>query len=142
MDAVTYSSQPLATPRIRPHPLHSISASELSLASNVLRRILAQRNGIHAFRFKNVSLREPAKALLLQYLEAEAAGVAPQERPFVPRLVEIIWTTDNERKLHESIISLDTQDEVGRTRAKQGQHSSMDRSEARSRWQTHVLTRH
>jgi len=110
----------------RPHPLNFLSAEELSQASAILKRILADQN-IQNFRFKNVSLKEPPKALLFPYLEAEATGMPVSQRPFVPRLVEIGWSIDNERKLNESIMSLDSNSEVRRISAKHGQHSSFDR---------------
>lgn len=111
-----------------PHPLHCITSEEISRSSDVLRKLLQEKHGDDfRFRFKNITVHEPAKALLLPYLDAEAAGVAPSQRPFVPRCVDIVWTTDNERVLCESTISLDTFTEVKRIIASHGQHSSLDR---------------
>jgi len=119
-------SQANTSRKARPHPLNIISAAELSQASAILTKVLADQNIVN-FRFKNVSLNEPPKALLFPYLEAEAAGVPVPQRPFVPRLVQVIWTTDNGRNLNESIVSLDSNSEVGRASAKHGQHSPFDR---------------
>lgn len=112
----------------RPHPLHSITASEISHAAWILTKILKDKNGPEfRFRFKNISISEPPKALLLPYLNAEAAGTPPQLRPYVPRCVDLVWTYDNERNLCESKVSLETQEEVRRVVALPGQHSPLDR---------------
>jgi primary-amine oxidase len=113
----------------RPHPLHSITAEEITKASTLLKAILRERHGPDfKFRFKNVSIQEPPKALLLPYLDAEAAGVDTRYRPFVPRCADIVWTSSHERMLCQSTISLDSFTEVGRIQAAPGQHSSLDRS--------------
>lgn len=110
------------------HPLRPISPTEISRASAILKDILAKKHGEDfSFRFKNVSIREPPKALLLPYLDAEAKGVPAGERPFVPRCVDVVWTSSNERTLCESTISLDTSTELKRSIATHGQHSSLDR---------------
>ncbi|CAG9951040.1 unnamed protein product [Clonostachys rosea f. rosea IK726] len=116
----------------RPHPLHSITAEEITKASTLLKAILRERHGPDfKFRFKNVSIQEPPKALLLPYLDAEAAGVDTRYRPFVPRCADIVWTSSHERTLCQSTISLDSFTEVGRIQAAPGQHSSLDRDEMR-----------
>lgn len=115
----------------RPHPLHSITGSEISRASAIITDLVSKddtaRGTQSKLRFKNISQHEPPKALLLPYLDAEAAGVPIDQRPFVPRLVDVIWTTDNERNVVESTVSMDSNTVVGQTKAAQGQHSSLDR---------------
>lgn len=112
----------------RPHPLHSITAPEITQAASTLKAILRERHGeSFTFRFKNISIHEPPKALLLPYLDAEAAGTPLHQRPFVPRCVDIVWSADNERTLCQSTISLDTLTEIDRIKAEKGQHSSLDR---------------
>ncbi|RMZ08836.1 hypothetical protein D0864_01647 [Hortaea werneckii] len=118
--------------RTRPHPLRLISDSEIFEARNILLSSLRQSEAPPSIRFKNITLHEPAKADLLPYLDAEALGTPAALRPFVPRCVEIIWSTANERIVHESIISLDANAEVSRTGPKKGQHGSIDRYEAKS----------
>ncbi|KAF9879587.1 hypothetical protein CkaCkLH20_03130 [Colletotrichum karsti] len=118
---------------VRTHPLRPITAAEITQASGVLRSILTKKHGEEfSFRYKNVSIREPPKALLFPYLEAEAQGVPPEQRPFVPRCVDIVWTASNERTLCESTISLDSSTELKRSIATHGQHSSLDRDEMRN----------
>lgn len=76
---------------------------------------------------KHVALHEPPKALLLPYLDAESAGFPPESRPYVPRLVSVIYTTNDGRDLFESVVSLDTGTEVGLEQASKGQYSNIDR---------------
>lgn len=115
----------------RSHPLHSVTAQEISRASAIIKDFVRKDDaarGIESkLRFKNISQHEPPKALLLPYLDAEAAGVPVDQRPFVPRLVDVIWTTDNERNVIESTVSMDSNTVVGQTKAAHGQHSSLDR---------------
>lgn len=112
----------------RSHPLHPITAPEITQAASALKAIVRERHGeSFAFRFKNISIHEPAKALLLPYLDAEAAGIPLKQRPFVPRCVDVVWSSDNERTVRQSTISLDTLTEIGRIEAEKGQHSSLDR---------------
>ncbi|KAJ3546099.1 hypothetical protein NM208_g2167 [Fusarium decemcellulare] len=117
----------------RPHPLHAISADEISRASDILKAILKEKNGDgFQFRFKNISIHEPPKALLLPYLDLEASGKPASERPYVPRCVDIVWTARNERDLHQTTVNLDTKSEASHITAKAGQHSSLDRDEMRN----------
>jgi primary-amine oxidase len=113
------------------HPLHIITDDEISRASAIVTRLVQEQdkaNGTKThIRFKNISLHEPPKALLLPYLDAEAAGRPLSERPFVPRCVDVIWSSENERKITESIVSMDSNAEVGRMHASYGQHGSIDR---------------
>ncbi|KAI9703925.1 MAG: hypothetical protein M1820_005707 [Bogoriella megaspora] len=109
------------------HPLHPVTGDEISRASNIVKRTFRDVDGdIH---FKNISLHEPPKAFLLPYLDAEAAGSTPSERPFVPRCLSVTWSSHNERQLTESIVSLDTGLLEGQTTAAHGQHGSIDRFE-------------
>lgn len=120
----------------RPHPLQLVTPSEVSLGSSVVRKLVHDRDAANGtttrFRFKSISLHDPPKALLLPYLDAEANGVAPSQRPYVPRCLEIIWSANNESVVTESIISLDARQEIAHTVAGAGQHGSNDRFEVRS----------
>lgn len=113
----------------RKHPLLNISKEEVLRASKIALRCVRARenNKTLEVRFKNISLHEPAKAVLLPYLNAEAAGVPIHKRPFVPRCVEVVYSAENEQIICESIISLDSETECGLTKAGKGQHSSIDR---------------
>jgi primary-amine oxidase len=112
----------------RLHPLHDISAAEIRRAAEIVTRIHREKHGPScSIRFKNISLREPPKALLVPYLEAESSGVPAVARPFVPRLVSVIGhPMDNVRDFFEIIVSLDSGTEVDRITPKPGQHASFD----------------
>ena len=113
------------------HPLHIITDDEVSRASAIVTKLVQEQDKADGtkthIRFKNISLHEPPKALLLPYLDAEAAGKPLPERPFVPRCVDVIWSSENERKITESIVSMDSNAEVGRMHAAYGQHGPIDR---------------
>ncbi|KAL1297654.1 hypothetical protein AAFC00_006209 [Neodothiora populina] len=119
----------------RPHPLHSITASEVSAASAIVRELVQQSdkaNGTQSkLRFKNISQHEPPKSILLPYLDAEASGIPVDQRPFVPRCVDVVWAINNERDIYETTVSLDAKTVVSQSKALPGQHSSLDRDEVR-----------
>lgn len=132
MSAQTISpSEPVAPGIIRAHPLHSITAAEITQASTIIRKLVEEADLTGKLRFKNISQTEPPKALLLPYLDAEAAGVPVNERSFVPRCVDVIWAINNERDVFETTVSLDTNTTVSQSKALPGQHSSLDRDEIR-----------
>ena len=121
-----FEPQPAASKQLasRTHPLRNITDVEIKRSTSLLKNILEAQTAIplEGLRFKNVSLHEPPKHLLLHYLDAEAAGTPVASRPFVPRCVEIVWSTRNESIVKESIISLDTGREVSRSGPAKGQH--------------------
>lgn len=106
----------------RAHPLLPLQASEVTAASSTLKSILGRD-----VRCKSIFVQEPLKALLFPYLEAEAAGTPPQLRPYVPRWIGIIHSTDNERDVCYSVIDLDSKTLVSAERPPRGQHSPNDR---------------
>ena len=112
----------------RCHPLHFITPFEISIASSIVKDAL--KSAGTSIRFKNISIHEPPKALLLPYLNAEAQGVSIRERPFVPRCLDVIWSSGNERKTTESVVSLDSNTIVDQSNALSGQHGPLDRYEA------------
>lgn len=127
-------SQP--SPVVRPepdntkrHPLHNITPAEVLRASRIaLQRIRERENSpTRHVRFKNISLSEPPKALLLAYLDAEACGVPIEDRPYIPRCVEVVYAMDCEKKFGTMVVSLDSGTETEFKPALKGQHSSMDR---------------
>ncbi|GAB7352695.1 hypothetical protein MBLNU459_g3054t1 [Dothideomycetes sp. NU459] len=113
-----------------------VASLEIGRASAIVKEFVLKNDTLrdvpNKLRFKNISQHEPPKALLLPYLDAEAAGVPVNQRPFVPRLIDVIWTTDNERNVTESTISLDSNTVVAESKAAYGQHSSLDRDEVRA----------
>ena len=114
----------------RPHPLHNISDREIVRATDVVKGTVRRRDAANGTTthlwFKSVSLSEPPKAILLPYLDAEAAGVPASQRPFVPRCLEVIWSTENPKDVFVSIASLDSNTEVEQT-SKTHAHGPNDR---------------
>lgn len=113
------------------HPLIPLDGQEIARASAIVRNILrGQAEILETLRFKNISLHEPPKALLLPYLNAEKEGVPVHARPFVPRCAAVVWTAQNEQILCETIVSLDsgTEAPAGTTRVERGKgYASLDR---------------
>lgn len=114
-----------------PHPLHNISDGEISRATSIVKQLLQKKNADNGTEkvpwFKSVSLAEPPKSVLLPYLDAEAAGVPVSQRPFVPRCLEVIYSTDGEREVVSSIISLDSGTEVNQEVKHDEAHGANDR---------------
>jgi Cu2+-containing amine oxidase len=127
-NAYTNGSTQIATNN---HPLQFLKDYEIRQASSiVLRHVqeLDKRSGnVTKVHFKNISLHDPPKALLLPHLDAEAAGVPHNQRPYVPRCVDVLWSTNNERNVTETTVCLNTQSVTGETSAAKGQHGPNDR---------------
>lgn len=117
----------------KPHPLHNITAAEIRRASEMVTRIVHRKESpSYPIRFKHIALQEPPKALLLPYLDAENAGVPIAARPFVPRLVSVVYhRADDAREAGEIIVSLDSEIEVGWSGPGKGQHAAFDWDELR-----------
>lgn len=113
------------------HPLRLLKDSEIRLASSILIdhiRSLDEKSGSQThLHFKNISLHDPPKALLLPYLDAEASGISSEQRPYVPRCVDIVWQTEAGRNVTESTISLDSRSVISESHAGKGQHGPNDR---------------
>lgn len=113
------------------HPLQLLKEDEIRAARSILLqnvRELDESNGQNTqVHFKNISLHDPPKALLLPHLDAEASGVPYEQRPFVPRCVDIIWSTENGRKVTESTISLDSKSIIAQTHTGPAQYGPNDR---------------
>ena len=113
------------------HPLGFLGEEEIRAASSILLghiRASDKGSGQHfQLHFKNISLHDPPKSLLLPHLDAEAAGVPYRQRPYVPRCVDIIWNTVGDRKVTQSTISLDAQTVIAETHTKKGQYGPNDR---------------
>lgn len=115
----------------RSHPLAFLTPEEITTASAIVKALIAKTEPslLSTLRFKSISLSEPPKALLLPYLAAEASGAT--QLPFVPRCLSVIWSALHERRVSESVISLDTGVEVHRESPRKGQHGANDRGELR-----------
>lgn len=118
-----------SAPHPRVHPLIALSAAEITRASSVLAQSTQKKAGDpkKLVRFKHITLKEPPKALLLPYLDAESAGVAAAQRPFVPRCAQISYTEHDGSQLREAYVSLDTETLLNTVEAKKGQHAPLDR---------------
>lgn len=114
----------------RPHPLSFLTPQEITTASTIVKTLVAEQEPSldPTLRFKSISLAEPPKALLLPYLHAEGNNTP---RPYVPRCVSVIWSANCERRVSESIISLDTGLQVQRHAPVPGHHGANDRGELR-----------
>lgn len=113
--------------RVRGHPLHLLKPEEVQEASSILLSYLRKHNQQDRIHFKNVSLHDPPKALLLPHLNAEAAGVPINQRPYVPRCVDITWSTGGGRQVTESVVSLDAKTVVAESHTLLGQQGPNDR---------------
>ena len=113
------------------HPLHLLTDIEIREATSILVNHIGEEDNSTGrqtkVHFKNVSLAEPPKVFLFPYLEAEANGVPIQQRPYVPRCIDITWQVDNGRKVTESTVSLDSKTVVSEIHARKGQHGPNDR---------------
>ena len=109
------------------HPLHLLKPEEVQEASSILLQSVRQKQEGERIHIKNVSLHDPPKALLLPYLDAEAAGTDARKRPYVPRCVDITWSTGGGRKVTESVVSLDAKTVVAESHTRRGQQGPNDR---------------
>lgn len=126
--ATTIESASVAPTVASCHPLQLLNDKEIRTASSILRKHVQKSHGEHTkVHFKNVSLHDPPKALLLPYLDAEAAGVSHAKRGYVPRCVDIVWSIENGRKVAESVISLDAQTVIAEEHMARGQHGHNDK---------------
>ncbi|KAK3697069.1 hypothetical protein LTR37_017667 [Vermiconidia calcicola] len=75
------------------HPLRLLQDDEIEAARSILLHHInetdQQKHEQTKVHFKNVSLHDPPKAMLLPHLDAEAAHVPFEQRPYVPRCVDI-----------------------------------------------------
>ncbi|KAK5169032.1 uncharacterized protein LTR77_006341 [Saxophila tyrrhenica] len=114
------------------HPLQLLTDQEIRAASATLLRYVSDSGKQQAkVHFKNISLHDPPKALLLPYLDAEAAGLPHEKRGYVPRCVDVIWSTENGRYVTESVVSLDAKTVIAEDHMGRGQHGPNDRYEVR-----------
>lgn len=133
MSRATTSQTLNNTIAMRCHPLSLLSDVEIRHASRILKQhVQRQYSEGSRVHFKNISLHDPPKALLLPHLDSEAAGVALAQRPFVPRCVDITWTVDSDRNVTESTVSLDANTVVAELSTGKGQYGPNDRNEVRA----------
>ncbi|KAH6662112.1 amine oxidase [Halenospora varia] len=110
-----------------PHPLDPLSPQEISLASKLLKDAYPKNKII----FRAITLAEPAKALLLPYLELERKSSSKDGRlncihnPPPPRIAFIQFYLDHASKFQQAEVDLDTQKLFGQ-KALEGKHSYTD----------------
>lgn len=71
------------------HPLGPLTGEEIRRSSRLVAESWPQGT---QFRFKSIKLREPPKAELFPYLEAESAG---KELPAIERLSDVVYYIKN-----------------------------------------------
>lgn len=111
---------------MRQHPLQNITASEIRQAAEIVKNGIKTRATLTSIRFKYITLHEPPKALLMPYLDAESDGIPVESRPFVPRLVAVLYADESGKEAFESIVSLDTNTEVDVVKLLAGQQAPCD----------------
>ena len=91
-----------AAPRIAKvtpaHPLAPLSAAEIQIAAAVIKASWPAHTDLH---FKAVTLQEPPKAQVLEYLEAEHGG---SSRPDINRLAFINYYIRNTVSINDQMV--------------------------------------
>ncbi|KAH6681746.1 copper amine oxidase-like protein [Halenospora varia] len=80
-----------------PHPLEQLSVAE----SHVARDVVLGAHGKSVIDFRTISLDEPAKAILVPFLDAENAGTLRADTPRPPRLARVAYDVAKENKVYE-----------------------------------------
>lgn len=80
-----------------PHPLEQLSVAE----SHVARDVVLGAHGKSVIDFRTISLDEPAKAILVPFLDAENAGTLRADTPRPPRLARVAYDVVKENKVYE-----------------------------------------
>lgn len=98
-----------------PHPLDPLSVQEIQIA----RRVILSARHPHQLLIRNIYLEEPAKKLLLPFLDAENEGATEEElnnlRP--PRLARCIYDVvrlgpEKEFIFHDTVVDLGRLQEI------------------------------
>ncbi len=105
------------------HPLDPLSPNEIITAATILRSAYPVDSPIH---FKAVTLNEPAKHLVIPYLDAEHKGSA---LPVVPRTAYILYVTVNTHKTFEAVIDFASRKLISNTEIPEDCHAAADTSE-------------
>ncbi|GAQ38462.1 hypothetical protein AtubIFM61612_007975 [Aspergillus tubingensis] len=104
------------------HPLDPASPDEIRQATDLVK---AKYNGI-SLHFKAAGLEEPAKAALVDFLDAEHHG---RPLPFIPRQIFLIWYIEYTPRLFEGIVDLSRQILVHHRELPRDFHGPVDRAE-------------
>jgi primary-amine oxidase len=95
----------------KPHPLSLLSSHEIDVARQVVTKA---RDG-YLILFRDIFAEEPAKAILVPFLEAEHSGRLTNGTPRPPRLARVQYDTINDKGSHaytESVVDVHTREEV------------------------------
>jgi primary-amine oxidase len=86
------------------HPLDSLSERDITTAV----RIIKKRYGAVTLRFKDAEVREPPKAELFPFLEAERAGVPSAELGARPsRVISLTFHPQDTKVFAEALVDID-----------------------------------
>ena len=104
-----------------PHPLDPATSEELSIASDVIRQ--AYDVPLH---FKAAGLEEPPKKLMVDYLEAEHAGLP---LPMISRCIFLMWYIKHTPRLFEAIVDVQHRRIIHHKELPRDFHGPCDRAE-------------
>lgn len=105
------------------HPLDPLTPDEITTVAKILRAVYPPNSPIH---FKAVTLDEPAKSLVVPYLEAEHRG---SPLPIVPRSAYVLYVMQNTHKTFEAIVDFSTGKLVSNAEIPADCHAAADTSE-------------
>jgi primary-amine oxidase len=100
-------------PRILPHPLEQLSIEEIHAARAIIQN--ARSSSAISIVYRNITLEEPPKALLVPFLKAEHAGTLNSRTERPPRLARVLYDVIGEDKsldFSDSVVDVVTGKEV------------------------------
>jgi primary-amine oxidase len=99
-----------------PHPLAQLSAAEFRRARDIVRGLYGSDTSVF---FRAISLKEPSKAELVSFLEAEHAGnlTADTKRPPRLALVEHDLVRPKEHEHMRAVVDIETGDVISKESA-------------------------
>jgi primary-amine oxidase len=103
-------------------PLDPVTAEELEIALNIIKDAYKDI----PLHFKAAGPEEPPKNLMVQYLEAEHAGL---ERPTIPRSIFLMWYIKQTPRLFEAIVDVTTRTIIHHNELPRDFHGPCDRTE-------------
>jgi Cu2+-containing amine oxidase len=106
------------------HPLLTLQPHEVSYTANIIRRKFPGKEII----FRIIAIKEPDRADVTKYLEAERAGT---ELPYVPRRTYASYQFPGETTSYEDIVDLSTEDIVRRKVLPLGVHPPASQDDMR-----------
>ncbi|KAF8245817.1 hypothetical protein K440DRAFT_633127 [Wilcoxina mikolae CBS 423.85] len=95
-----------------PHPLEQLSVEEVNRARGVIRK---QRSAALSIVYRDITLEEPRKALLVPFLTAEHAGQLSSKTERPPRLAKVLYdviAADKSLDFCDSVVNVVTGQEL------------------------------